>query len=164
VSAFRGGCCRYLGPGVGRQVNLVRLGRYGSSAEQWANTGLLNFSEGLSLRFSLQALDNVQSCEEALLNSQLAHPVFLQVPAGVFIELGMLFNKIVATVELQANERRRGVEDFYLLFGARRATGQSPVEVGVPDNERPGKVVSVRSRHLECFFGVCQGLSAVPVG
>jgi hypothetical protein len=85
-------------------------------------------------------------------------------PAGVFVELGMLVNELVATVELQANEHTGSVEDFCLLFGARRATSQSPVQVGVPDDERPRKVVSVRSRHLECFFDLRLGLSAVPVG
>jgi hypothetical protein len=52
----------------------------------------------------LETLDNVQPCEEVLVNSQLSYPVNLQVPAGVFVALWMLLKELVAAVELQASE------------------------------------------------------------
>jgi hypothetical protein len=118
----------------------------------------------LRLRVSLEALDDVQSGKKVLVKSELTQPIVLQVPARILVELGMLLNEFVATIELQAQEGRGSVEDFCLLLGSRRATGQSPVEVGVPDDKRPREVVPVRSWHLKCFFEVGPGFPTVPVG
>jgi hypothetical protein len=52
----------------------------------------------------METLDNVQPCEGVIVDSHLAQPVILQVPAGVFVEIWMLFKELVATVELQAIE------------------------------------------------------------
>jgi hypothetical protein len=112
----------------------------------------------------LEALDDIKSGKQELVDSKLTKSIVFQMPARVLVELGMLLNKLVAMVELQAQERRGCVEDFCLLLGACRATGQSPVKFGVPDDKRPGKVVSVRSWHLKRFSDVRPCLLAVPVG
>jgi hypothetical protein len=97
----------------------------------------------------LEALDDVKSGKQELVDSKLIKPIVFQMPARVLADLGMLLNKLVATVELQAQELRGSVEDFCLLLGACRATGQSPVEVLVPDDKRSRKLIAVGSRCLK---------------
>jgi hypothetical protein len=56
----------------------------------------------------LAALDDVKSDKMELVDSKLTKPNFFQMPARIFVELGMLqgcsSKKLVATVELQAKE------------------------------------------------------------
>jgi hypothetical protein len=121
---------------------LVCLGRNRSSAEEWANAGLLDFSKGLRLRVSLKALDDIKSGKQELVDSKLTKPIVFQMPARVHVELGMLFNKLVATIKFQAKERRGGVEDFCLLL----APVEQPARVRL-------KSASLMTNGLESGFG-----------
>jgi hypothetical protein len=123
---------------------------------------LLDLSESLGLRVSLEALDNIQTGEGVLEETKLVQPAFFQMLTDFAFDLRVAFREIVALVETEGFESRKGVQNLCFLFRPGRTGSQSPVEIGVPNDEGPRVGISMGRRDCESFFGMHTWALVVP--